>query len=113
MTINKQKIYIAGPYSRGDIMLNIRYAIDIGNRLFEFGFIPFIPHLTGFWHIMFPHAYEQWMDYDAEWLKSCDAVIRLEGSSSGADKEIQMAESLDIPVFYDVAQLIGYFMEKP
>jgi len=110
--INKQKVYIAGPYTHGDVMLNIKCAVEIGNKLFEYGFIPFIPHLTGFWHLIFPHPYEKWMMYDEEWLKSCDALLRIDGESAGADKEVRLAEELNIPVFYDTAELTIYFMEK-
>lgn len=109
--INKQKIYIAGPYSKGDTINNIGYAIQIGNLLLERGFIPFIPHLTGFWHLMFPHEYETWMMYDREWLKTCDAVLRLPGQSSGADEEIKLAQELGIPVILSLIDLEPFFQE--
>jgi nucleoside 2-deoxyribosyltransferase len=110
--INKQKIYVAGPYTNGDIVINIREAIAEGNILLEYGFIPFIPHLTGFWHMLFPNTYDTWMEYDAEWLKSCDALLRIDGISAGADVEVRLAEELGIPVFYDRASLGKYFTEN-
>ena len=110
--INKQKIYVAGPYSKGDVMVNIQDAISEADVLLKYGFIPFVPHLTGFWHFMFPHPYDTWMDYDAEWLLSCDAVFRLNGESSGADREVDMANELGIPVFYDRTNLVYHFMEN-
>ena len=110
--INKQKIYVAGPYTKGDVVLNIREAVQVGNTLLDYGFIPFVPHLTGFWHLLCPNSYETWMDYDAEWLKSCDAVLRLDGESRGADAEVELAHKLNIPVFYNTSNLTIYFMEK-
>ncbi len=110
--INKQKIYVAGPYTSGDVMTNIGEAIGEADNLLSYGFIPFVPHLTGFWHFLYPHTYNTWMGYDAEWLKECDAVLRIDGVSAGAELEIQMANDLHIPVFYDEATLIQYFTEN-
>lgn len=111
----KKKIYIAGPYSSGNIMYNIRYAIKAGNWILENGGIPFIPHLTGFWDMLAPHDYEIWMSYDVEWLKSCDAVYRLPGESSGADRELAIAKELGIPIFFsnalDDMDLIDFIRE--
>lgn len=109
--INKQKIYVAGPYTHGDVMENIQRAIEMGDRLMVYGFIPFIPHLTGFWHLMFPHPYDEWMSYDEEWLKSCDAVLRISGESNGADAEVLLARKLNIPVFYTDDNVYRYFFE--
>ena len=109
--INKQKIYVAGPYSTGDVMLNIRDAVEVANYLLDYGFIPFVPHLTGFWHMLYSRKYEDWLQYDEEWLKSCDAVLRLSGESYGADREVNLAKELGIPVFLDTSDLTKYFME--
>jgi hypothetical protein len=89
MTKRKIRIYVAGPYSTGDPVTNTKRAIDAGNVLLDAGFIPFIPHLTMFWHLMHPHEYETWLAYDFEWLDTCDAFLRLPGESSGADREQQ------------------------
>lgn len=108
--IDKQKIYVAGPYTRGDVMRNIRYAIEAGDELLQYGLVPFVPHLTGFWHIMFPHEYGTWMEYDSEWLKSCDALLRIDGDSDGADFEVRMAKKLGIPIFYSTSDVLTYFV---
>lgn len=110
--INKQKVYVAGPYTNGDIIVNIRGAIEEGNILLEYGFIPFIPHLTGFWHMIFPNTYDTWMQYDSEWLKTCDALLRIDGTSPGADLEVKIATELGIPVFYGRTNLVHYFREN-
>jgi hypothetical protein len=110
--VNKQKIYIAGPYSKGDTILNIRYALEIASQLLDYGYTPFVPHLTGIWHMLFPQEYEKWMAYDFEWIKSCDALLRLDGESYGADREVELAISLDIPVFFGTTEMNKYFMQE-
>lgn len=94
------KIYVAGPYTKGDVILNIRNAVYAGNFIAHRGHIPFIPHLTAFWHILTPHeSIEFWYDYDLEWLKMCDALYRIEGESEGADREVDVAKSMGLPVY--------------
>lgn len=99
------KIYIAGPYTNGDTAINVRTAIETANILADLGFAPFIPHLTHFWHMLFPRDYEFWLNLDNQFLSCCDAVLRIAGASNGADKEVQLAESLKIPVFYSIDKL--------
>lgn len=100
----KPKIYVAGPYS-GNVMSNIQDAIGVGDLILIVGGIPFIPHLTGFWDLLYPHPYEKWMEYDFEWIRSCDAVYRIGKESAGADREVELAESLGIPVFLSFDEL--------
>src|SRR5574340_777736 len=99
------RIYIAGPYSKGDVAENVRLACEAATRLAALGHTPFVPHLTHFWHMLFPHPYEFWLQQDAEWLKVCEAVLRLPGESSGADAEVKMAKELGLPVYLDIYQI--------
>lgn len=92
-------IYVAGPYTKGDVALNVREAIVIGNNLRALGHVPFIPHLTHFWHMLIPHEIGYWYEYDIEWLKKCDAVFRFAGESTGADNEVRIAKELGLPIF--------------
>ena len=102
-----KRIYIAGPMSKGWFGDHMRAAIDAADKLRDVGCAPFIPHLCFFWDLMgHGHTYEQWMAYDFEWLKQCDAVLRLPGESSGADREIVYAKTLSIPVFESLDELI-------
>jgi len=43
---------IAGPYTRGDVAVNVRNAYEVANRLADLGFAPFVPHATHFWHML-------------------------------------------------------------
>ncbi len=92
-------IYVAGPYTGGDPVLNTRKAIEAGEQLRALGFVPFIPHLTHLWHLISPHDIDYWYEYDNEWIRKCDALLRLPGKSKGADAEVALALELGIPVF--------------
>lgn len=95
-------IYIAGPYTNGDPVLNVRKAIEAGEQLRGLGYVPFIPHLTHLWHLISPHDYDYWLKYDNEWLAKCDGLVRLPGYSRGADSEVELMLSLGKPVLYIV-----------
>lgn len=106
------KIYIAGPYTQGDTEVNVRNAYEAANRLADLGFAPFVPHATHFWHMLFPRPYEFWLELDNQFLPCCQAVLRLPGPSSGADKEVALAKSIGIPVFTDIDALAAEFGAK-
>jgi hypothetical protein len=95
-----KKIYVAGPYTKGDVAVNVRNAIDMAHRLANLGYWPFVPHLSHFWHMLRPRPYEFWCELDNVFLPHCDALLRLPGESKGADAEVKLAESLGIPVHY-------------
>lgn len=93
------RVYIAGPYTKGDVAQNVKTAIKAADTLMKMGHTPYCPHLTHFQHMMFPQPYETWLAHDFEWLKLCEAVYRLPGESNGADRECQVAAECGIPVF--------------
>jgi|SRR5215467_577434 len=93
------KIYVAGPYSTGDPVINTRNAIYAAEELIKKGHIPYVPHLTLLWHIVAPHDLEFWYEYDQVWLRFCNAVFRLEGESTGAANECKVARSIGLPIY--------------
>lgn len=97
----RPKVYVAGPYTSPDPERNTKRALQAADSLWDLGFAPFVPHLSHYWHQESPKPYEVWMEYDNEFLPICDAVFRLCGHSPGADDEVNRAEALDIPVFYE------------
>ena len=101
----RTRIYIAGPYTAPDPCINTNVALKMADTLWELGYAPFVPHLCHFWHTMSPHPYEMWTEYVAEFLSSCDAVLRIPGDSTGSDKEVAYAKNLGIPVFYSLSTL--------
>lgn len=105
MTPEMKYIYVAGPYSQGDPVLNTRKAIEAGERLIALGFVPFIPHVTLLWHLVSPHDIDFWYNYDNEWIKKCDALLRLPGDSKGADAEVNLAFALGLHVYFSIDNL--------
>jgi len=103
------RVYIAGPYTKGDVAVNVRRAFEAANRLADSGFAPFVPHSTHFWHMIFPRPYEFWLELDKQFLPFCNVVLRLPGESNGADGEIRLAQELKIPVFTSIESLIEHF----
>ena len=105
----RARVYVAGPYTKGDVAVNVRNAYEAANKLANLGFAPFVPHATHFWHMMFPRPYAFWLDLDNQFLPFCEALLRLPGESSGADKEVELAKRLGIPVFSEIHQIDEHF----
>jgi len=109
-------ILIAGPYRSGtnddrELMqqkLNNLEAVAL--PLFRKGHVPMIGewvalplmHLAGSvkpgdeaWEeIQYPVAHRL--------LEKCDAVLRIEGASKGADQDVQIAKERGLPVYYNI-----------
>jgi len=100
------RVYIAGPISLGDRVANIRQAILAADRALRAGHTPFIPHLDFLWELVVESPYETRMSYDHEWIKVCDALIRLPGESKGADREVVWARELGIPVYFGIDEFL-------
>ena len=108
-----KKVYVASPYTQGDPEANVRRQIDAGEELINAGFIPYLPLLSHYQHIVHPHDYETWCRLDNAWVKSCNALLRLPGESKGADDEVMLAFKLGIPVYHSIEDLIKYFPLLP
>ena len=104
-----KKIYIAGPYTKGDVAKNVKNAFEKANVLADLGYAPYVPHYTHFWNMMFPRPYEYWLKLDNQFLPFCDALLRLPGASNGADQEVNLAIELGIPVFHFIDYINNYF----
>lgn len=104
--VTRPLVYLAGPYTRPDPVLNTHETIRFASKLLDEGLVtPFVPHLTLLWHLVSPREVDFWYDYDLAVLARCDALLRIEGESTGADKEVAFAVERGIPVFYDAAGL--------
>ena len=99
------RVYVSGPLSKGDVLGNVRRAVEAADELLALGHIPYVPHLTVFWHFHSPKPYESWMALDFAWLEVCDAVLRLPGESEGADREVDRARELGVPIYESVSRL--------
>lgn len=99
-------VYVAGPITKGSPFQNVHRAILVADNLFEHGFFPFIPHLTALWGMIAgDKSFEAWLAYDEGWLARCDCLLRIDGESLGADREIAFAKEHGIPVFYSLSDL--------
>ena len=99
------RVYIASPYTKGDQIENVKRQIETAHKLIDLGFAPYLPLLCHFQHVYIPRAYEDWLKLDFEWINACDALLRLEGESEGADKEVEYAKQLGIRVVYSIDEL--------
>ncbi len=105
----KLLVYVAGPFTKPHQLPNIRNAIKAGDQIAAMGFGVFIPHLNYSWELVCgSHDYEFWMDQDAQVLYRCDVLFLLPGESSGAEREVKLAETLNIPVFSNLEDLAAW-----
>lgn len=98
-------IYLSAPYTKGDVAQNINRVIYTANHLLEMGYIPYIPHLNHLWHLITPHPSEVWMQIDLALLARCDALLRLDGESNGADIEVNTAKIIGMPIYYSLGEV--------
>lgn len=109
-------VYIAGPYTRPDPIINTRRAVKAGMRLYKANLAyPVIPHLTMLTHLLDPQDVEFWYEFDLHALARCDAVLRLRGESTGADREVRFALEHGISVFdleHDRDRDVGYLLTQ-
>lgn len=99
-------IYIAGPYTNGDVAMNVKRAMDEASYLIKAGYAVIVPHLFHFQHMLHPEPYETWTAIDMELLKHAYAMIRIPGESKGADAEEEFARKDGIPVYVSTNDFI-------
>jgi hypothetical protein len=92
-------IYIASPYTLGDVAANVAVQKDAAHRILDLGHCPIAPLLSHYLHIHKQRPYEDWLQMDLVLIRKCDALLRLPGESRGADIEANLARAIPIPVF--------------
>ena len=105
------KVYVACPYTLGDVAENVKNAIAVTEELYNMGVNPFNPLLSHFHQMAFPRSYNDWMRVDYDWIDVCDAVLRIPGISEGADMETRYARNHGKPVFNSIVDL-EYYVSK-
>lgn len=93
-------VYIAGPMTLGIREENIYRAVDAAETVWSMGFAPFCPQLSFYYDDIHHHTWEEWLAYDEFIISQCVAVVRIEGESKGADREVEFAREHNIPVFF-------------
>lgn len=92
-------LYLAGPYTRPDPVVNTHAACKVGTIIAEqTGWAPMVPHITLLWHAISPQPITFWYDLDLCYIAKCDAVVRLPGLSTGADAELDFAAERHITI---------------
>ena len=115
----KPLIYVASPYTKGDPTINTHFQCRIFDQLLTDGVvIPFVPLWSHFQHCIFPRHYQDWIDYDLDFIRSAGfaACLRLNATcfylddylvteSPGADGEVALFTELGKPTFYSIEDL--------
>lgn len=109
MIDGKQLIYIASPYTLGNVEENVKISLRAANELFDNGFLAFSPLWIHYCDQLQSRTYEDWTRILDQYIMFCHAVYRLPGESKGADHEVKFAETLGIPVFYNIDDMKKYF----
>lgn len=120
MAANKPMIIlIAGPYRSGTnddpekMAENLRRLEAAAYPIFQTGHIPMIGEWVALpvWHSAGGQAigddlYEEiFYPTAGRLLQHCDAVLRLEGASNGADNDVRIAQERGLPVYYDIEDI--------
>ncbi len=106
-------VYIAGPITKGNQFANVRAALLVAKECRDLGFFCYVPHRSALDEIACgAEDYEVWMQEDFGWISRCDALLRIPGESSGADREVVHARENNIPVFFSVEEMTTARMRK-
>jgi len=104
-------VYIAMPYT-GDEEKNVKAAMDVWTELCDIKIpgivvIPICPHWSHFQDARERHkrSYEEWLAWCLAMVRKCDYILRMPGVSPGADREVELARALHIPVLTSVGEL--------
>lgn len=105
--INRQRFYVAGPFSantREQELQNVKIAQDFGAELAHYGHYVHVPHAaTDFLHSKMD--YEYFMQLDFSIIECWATALFVVGRSPGTDREIEFATSLGIPIYWDLADV--------
>lgn len=94
----RKLLYLSGPFSADPVRCS-RAAMLAATAIYRHTeFSPVVPHLTLMWDLLTPMSYEDWMTIDFAILARCHAITRLPGESPGAEREVEFAAKLGIPL---------------
>lgn len=116
MSNESMMILIAGPYRSGTdddpqkMAENLRRLESVSYDLFKAGHLPMIGEWVALpvWHTaggktVGDALYDEIFHPTAgRLIERCDAVLRLEGASTGADNDVRLARERGIPVYYSL-----------
>lgn len=99
-------VYISGPMTIGPWERNMRQAIDAATEVLERGHTPIVPHLWYIMALVHPDTFnhERCLRADVELVRVSQALVRLPGTSAGADHEVFTAQQAGIPVYNSIIE---------
>lgn len=115
-------ILIAGPYRSGTgddpvkMAANLRLLEEASWPIFQAGHIPMIGEWVALpiWNVaggreVGDDLYDEILHPTAgRLIERCDAILRLEGASKGADNDVRLAHERGIPVYYRMEDIPVY-----
>jgi hypothetical protein len=104
--MRKLRVYVSGPLTIGDQLINAREMAVNATEVYRAGFIPINP-INPTWHMVTPLGYMEWIEIDLSLVEVADAVLRVTGVSCGADMETAHALTHGIPVFHSLSALLA------
>lgn len=108
------RVYIAGPMATsGEPGPNLHHAARAAWAVIRAGHSPYVPHLSWIVDAIIVIQRDEWMRQNLEWIEACQALIRLPGTSAGADAEVEFAAGLGIPIFHTVADWREWARVRP
>lgn len=118
-SIRKPIVYIASPYTKGDVAVNTHFQCRVFDTLLTDGrVVPVAPLWSHFQHVLFPRPYEDWVEYDQAMLHLYDCCLRLPATntalnysmhdSAGADAEVEAFRRMQKPVFTSMEDLLSW-----
>lgn len=105
-----KRVYIAGKLSADapHYIQNLHAMFEWANEVRKIGFSVFVPGLDFLMGLQFGNwEYPDYFNNSQEWLKVADFVFVCPGyeQSKGTRREIQLAHTCGIPVFYSIDEL--------
>ena len=111
-----KKVYVSHSYGRReglsqiDCLLNVISSIMVARELILKGYNPFCPNLWHYLHSGWESSPNEdiWLELVSAWISNCDCVLVAKEScraDSGVQKEIKLARSLGIPIFYNIEDI--------
>lgn len=109
-------LYVSGPmFSQGNLIENVRTAALLGKVAYQRGWAPVVPHYDILAQLVTGEvAPDPYLDVDLSILAYCKALVTTrkdwdaytrDGVKTGTQQEVELAESLGIPVYMTVAEL--------
>lgn len=98
-------IYLACPMRSGSWTNNVRTACQVAKDLMRKGYSVINPITSWLADLVEPTEFKNWIEMDYGLIDVSDCVLRVPGTSEGADLEMDYAARNDTPFFSDISEL--------